>query len=455
MLRGAVKTLGLASLIVVGACATAPSRSPAPSPAPAAHDDAIPFIENDYPRALAEARARHLPLFVDAWAPWCHTCLSLRSYVFPDPKLRALAARFVWLAVDTEREENAPIVSKLGVHALPTLYVIESASEEPILAWSGSLTASELAALLDDAARAARRGDTGEGVAASALLRGRRASAEGKSADAIAAYREALAAAPPDWPKRALAVDSLVAGLADDKQAGACVAIGVDEAPHMPPGTALADVLRAAIGCAEELPPGAPERARLAELAALGERVASDASQPILADDRSDLYDYVTGALRDLGRGNDAKRVARAWAAFLEQQAARAPTPTVRAVFDSHRLLAYLALEEPQRAVPMLEQSERDFPTDYNPPARLATAYLAMKRYDDALGAVKRALSRAYGPRKLRLWSLEADVYEAKGDARSARDALGEALDFARTVPLPAGYTKLRDAIAARLSKLR
>jgi hypothetical protein len=30
----------------------------------------LPFIEDDYPRALAEARASKRPLFVDAWAPW-------------------------------------------------------------------------------------------------------------------------------------------------------------------------------------------------------------------------------------------------------------------------------------------------------------------------------------------------------------------------------------------------
>ena len=30
----------------------------------------VPFIENDYTRALAEARARKVPLFVEAWAPW-------------------------------------------------------------------------------------------------------------------------------------------------------------------------------------------------------------------------------------------------------------------------------------------------------------------------------------------------------------------------------------------------
>ncbi len=30
----------------------------------------LPFIEDDWPRALAEAKARHLPIFVDSWAPW-------------------------------------------------------------------------------------------------------------------------------------------------------------------------------------------------------------------------------------------------------------------------------------------------------------------------------------------------------------------------------------------------
>jgi hypothetical protein len=31
---------------------------------------ALPFIENDYARALARAKAKNLPIFVDAWAPW-------------------------------------------------------------------------------------------------------------------------------------------------------------------------------------------------------------------------------------------------------------------------------------------------------------------------------------------------------------------------------------------------
>jgi hypothetical protein len=30
----------------------------------------LPFVADDYARALAEARARGLPLFIEAWAPW-------------------------------------------------------------------------------------------------------------------------------------------------------------------------------------------------------------------------------------------------------------------------------------------------------------------------------------------------------------------------------------------------
>ena len=44
---------------------TAPSKKPAP-----AKKSALPFIEDDYPRALAEARSKKLPIFVEAWAPW-------------------------------------------------------------------------------------------------------------------------------------------------------------------------------------------------------------------------------------------------------------------------------------------------------------------------------------------------------------------------------------------------
>jgi len=45
----------------------------AAAPALAAAEPArpvLPFIENDYTKAIARAKAKNIPLFVDAWAPW-------------------------------------------------------------------------------------------------------------------------------------------------------------------------------------------------------------------------------------------------------------------------------------------------------------------------------------------------------------------------------------------------
>jgi len=49
------------SLLLAALLAAAPAAAPAPG---------LPWIEDDWGRALAEARARDLPLVVDVWAPW-------------------------------------------------------------------------------------------------------------------------------------------------------------------------------------------------------------------------------------------------------------------------------------------------------------------------------------------------------------------------------------------------
>jgi hypothetical protein len=32
--------------------------------------EVVPFIENDYAKALAQAKKKNVPIFTDAWAPW-------------------------------------------------------------------------------------------------------------------------------------------------------------------------------------------------------------------------------------------------------------------------------------------------------------------------------------------------------------------------------------------------
>jgi len=69
----AVLLLALACALVV--CPATPAGAAAGSRKPARSISAgprmvLPFIQDDYTRALAEARARKVPLFIEAWAPW-------------------------------------------------------------------------------------------------------------------------------------------------------------------------------------------------------------------------------------------------------------------------------------------------------------------------------------------------------------------------------------------------
>ncbi|HEX9491846.1 MAG TPA: hypothetical protein VGA33_01155 [Thermoanaerobaculia bacterium] len=37
---------------------------------PANAKEVLPFIDNDYPKALAQAKKKNVPIFVEAWALW-------------------------------------------------------------------------------------------------------------------------------------------------------------------------------------------------------------------------------------------------------------------------------------------------------------------------------------------------------------------------------------------------
>lgn len=71
--RALAVTLTLATL---APCAVAAATSATPKPAASARSAAtaaqpvLPWIDDDYSKALAQARARKLPIFIESWAPW-------------------------------------------------------------------------------------------------------------------------------------------------------------------------------------------------------------------------------------------------------------------------------------------------------------------------------------------------------------------------------------------------
>ncbi len=357
----------------------------------------------------------------------------MRAFVFTDPALARHAGQFVWLSIDTEKPGNAPFLTKFPVEAWPSFFVLDARTGKAALRWVGGATVPQLEKMLDDGRRAVGGRERGieEILARADALYG-----EGKNAEAAREYREALARAPEGWPPYGRAVESLLFALHRVHDDAGCAQTAREAYPKLKKTSSAANVASSGLDSALALKPDDPKRADLvAALAADSRDVLSAPPPDIAADDLSSVYDSLASEREAAGDEEGKRKVLSERAAFLEGEASRAKSPDARAVFDSHRLSTYLDLGEPERAIPMLEASERDLPNDYNPPARLALAYKAMKRYDDALAASDRALARAYGPRKIGILQTRADIYTARGDAAAARRTMEETVRYAESLP--------------------
>jgi len=418
--------------LVVSAASTVLVAGPPPAAKPAARP-VLPFIEDDYPKALAEARAKKLPIFAEAWAPWCHTCRSMRAFVYTDPALGRYAGRYVWLSIDTEKAQNAAFSEKYPIRAWPSMYVIDPAKETIAVRWVGGATVGQLEKLFADGERAVRGGATGpaQALAAADALYGK-----GQYAEAVPAYRETLKRLAAGSPEYARSVGALLFSLSVTKQYAECSAEAGAALPRMKAGGSAASVAGSGLECSLKMPEGAPGRAEaVATFETKVRAIVDDERIPLAADDRSALFSSLVSAREDVKDPDGAKTVAGAWVTYLDGEAAAVKTPEQRTALDPNRLGAFDAAGEIAKAIPMLEQSEKDFPDDYNPPARLALVYKDLKSYPAALAASDRALARVYGPRRIRVLSVRVEIYEGMGDAAAARRTLEEMVRFAEALP--------------------
>lgn len=68
MLRS-LRTLAFVALLGA-ACSASPAAAIPATPAPAGPRMVLPWIEDDWSKAVATAKARKVPIFVESWAPW-------------------------------------------------------------------------------------------------------------------------------------------------------------------------------------------------------------------------------------------------------------------------------------------------------------------------------------------------------------------------------------------------
>ena len=377
----------------------------------------------------------------------------MRAYVFTDESLKRHAGRFVWLSLDGEKAKNMPLRRKLALVGYPSFFVIDPADERVAFRWVGGFSARQFPHLLDAGEMAVRGGSS---PLDRLMVRADSLFATGQDSLAAEAYRQLIENAPPDHAHRGRAIESLVFALSQSGRHEAAADRAVLELPALGRSPSAASVAATGLGAALELPRDHPKRAALVwKLERVTGDLLTDSTVAISGDDRSGLFISLIGARTDAGDTTAAEATTQMWSAFLDGEAGRAKTPEQRAVYDSHRLSAYLELKQPERAIGMLQQSERDFPGDYNPPARLAVAYRDLRRWDEALAASDRALAKAYGPRQINLYRTRVDILLGRGDKEGARGALQKAIAAAEALPEGQRSRATIDSLKKRLDSIR
>src|SRR5437588_7011254 len=224
----------------------------------AANASGIQFIEDDYPAALAQAREEHKPVLVDTWASWCHTCLSMQRFVFPDAGLRPVKDAVVWLSIDSEKPKNNAFLDRFPLDAWPTFLVIEPRSERVVGRWIGAATVNDFRSFIQESVRsgaAAAKPDR----ATAELHKGYEARSRGDFSAAATAYRKALELTrkdDPARPERLILLSMALLRSGTVEAARQCVQLGIAEMQNTGDSAIATDFAAAADGCAEHLPEG-------------------------------------------------------------------------------------------------------------------------------------------------------------------------------------------------------
>jgi len=414
----------------------------------------LSWIRDDYAGALACAKSKHVPLVLDLWAPWCHTCLSMQTTVLNDTSFAPDATKFVFASLDTDKDQNAQALTKLAISAWPTFYVI--GDDETVMArFVGGASLSQFHAFLDAGARAVIGGVA---AADAHLLSAERALAVKDLATADTELAATIAAAPVAWSRRPEVLGSLILTKQKRKDLAGCIDVAEQYMDVTGNAAVASDFLVSATTCANDAAKaGTPDAAAVKHVreraVARWKQLLADGDAPMSIDDRSDAMASQRETMDALGDKAGAKQVAEAQAKLLDDATAKAATPLVAMTYIWPRAEVYVYLGKPLDLVPALEKMALDLPKEYDPPARLGWLFWKANRLPEAANWTDQALVLAYGPRKARLLGMRADIAKAAGDLAAEKKFRQQAVDQYESLPKgednPDGLAAAKAALAA------
>ncbi|MFM6925617.1 MAG: thioredoxin family protein [Ferruginibacter sp.] len=97
---------------------------------PAEHKKAetgIQFIEENWAKAVAEARKQKKMIFIDAYTSWCGPCRMLKENTFTDKAAGEFFNKhFINIALDMEKGDGIAFAQKYQIAAYPTLLIMDA-----------------------------------------------------------------------------------------------------------------------------------------------------------------------------------------------------------------------------------------------------------------------------------------------------------------------------------------
>lgn len=413
---------GAFALLALSGCQPAATPAAAPSAAVAAPAAGMVAME-DFNAAMAKAKAEGKAVLVDAWAPWCHTCLSMQNYVMNDPSLASLAERVVLTELDTDKPENAFFLEKYAVNVWPTFFVIDPNSSEVAGVWPGAASVREFRGFVEDSL-AGMEAKSDPNSPLHLMTTAKAAQASGDYETAAKAYASLVEANGADWPRRSEALMGWVFSLKRAGKAQECAQVGRAHLAEVQGAAVPADYAATLISCTEDEAAGPEAKLARAEAIARLRTITESPPADASADDRADAFNILSSVLADDGDEDGARKAQESRLAVLEAAAAGIKDPILAQTYDYARAQAYVALGRGEEAVAMLEAREKEMPNSYEPTARLASALSKMDRLPESVVAFDRAIAKAYGPRQLLYMRQKAEVQARMGDHKGQLETL-------------------------------
>lgn len=426
------------SAVVASATATATaSPDPAPSfavvtpppPLPEVPEKAegyalLKFSHDNINEVLSAAKSAGKLVFVDTWAQWCHTCLSMEAYVLSDPRLGEFASRMQFVALDTDKPVNAPFLARFKMHTWPTFFVIDPAGDKLIGMWPGAASVREMYGFLQQSLEAADALSNGkQSPALSALVQAREAHAAGDYAHAADAYQKALSAAPAAWPQLSEVLLGYSRSLVKLRRYDDCAALGVQYLDAVNGAARPVEFAERIFTCIRRTKRD-DRQAQIERIVRKMRDLVGGSSELMSPDDRADALNAFANILTNTRDPQGAGEARAQRLRVIEEAVAKAKTPAQARAFDRHRALSLASQGREKEAFEFLRVRQIQFPLSYEPPAILADVYLQLGNLAEALKALSTAAQLSEGNRKCAFLSKIAEINERLGDKVGQRAAL-------------------------------